>query len=122
MSDARPPVVDRGKVRAKVQQLNGTALRVWLDRAIELLPDEAFAALIAEYVYPHDILSEASPRPDLGSAAETFHRARVAGSYYETPPRHWRVRKGESPGTQRFITEHARLIDACLRHRRREIT
>ena len=43
------PRIDREKVRAHARKLDGTGLLVWLDRAIDMLPDEVFPELIADY-------------------------------------------------------------------------
>jgi hypothetical protein len=49
MNRSRDLKFDRDKIRAEARKLDGTALRVWLDRAIGMLPDEAFPELIADY-------------------------------------------------------------------------
>ncbi len=54
MNRDRDAEIDRDKVRAEAPKLDGTGLRVWLDRAIDMLPDEAFLELIADYVHLRD--------------------------------------------------------------------
>jgi len=51
--------IDRDKVRTEARKLDGTGLRVWLDRAIDRLPDDAFPELIADYVHLRDVLADA---------------------------------------------------------------
>jgi|GEM_PF-3917853 len=65
MSTSRDIEIDRDKVRAEARKLDGTGLRVWLDRAIDMMPDEAFPELIADYVHLRDVLADDSTRPDL---------------------------------------------------------
>ena len=48
MNREREVEIDRDKVRAEARKLDGTGLRVWLDRAIDMLLDEAFPDLIAD--------------------------------------------------------------------------
>ncbi|MBC7172859.1 MAG: hypothetical protein H5U40_10545, partial [Polyangiaceae bacterium] len=63
MSGKRDIEIDRDKVRAEARKLDGTRLRVWLDRAIDLLPDEAFPELIADYVHLRDVLADETTQP-----------------------------------------------------------
>ncbi len=106
--------IDRDRVRAEARKLDGVGLRVWLDRAIDLLPDEAFPALIADYVQLRDVLAEENPRPDLLDTIRQFHRDGLAGRYYEAFVVSWRNDMEKSRGTQTFIAEHSRLVEACL--------
>lgn len=107
--------IDRDKVRAEARKLDGTGLRVWLDRAIDLLPDDAFPELIADYVHLRDVLADANTRPDLLRTVRQFHRDSLAGRYYQDFMVNSRNYKEKSRGTETFIAEHSRLVDACLR-------
>jgi hypothetical protein len=106
--------IDRDKVRAQARKLDGAALRVWLDRAIDRLPDEAIPELIADYVHLRDVLADASTKPDLERSIREFHRDSMAGRYYEDFMVNSRNYRSESHGTEIFIAEHSRLVDACL--------
>ncbi|MFU8805305.1 MAG: hypothetical protein ACNA8W_15940, partial [Bradymonadaceae bacterium] len=75
--------IDRDKVCAEARKLDGTGLRVWLDRAIGMLPDEAFPELIADYVHLRDVLADENTRPDLLRTVRQFHRDSLAGRYYQ---------------------------------------
>lgn len=107
--------IDRDKVRAQARKLDGTGLRVWLDRAIDLLPDEAFPELIADYVFLRDVLADEHTRLDLLHTIRQFHRDSLAGRYYQDFMVDSRNYMEQSRGTETFIAEHSRLVDACLR-------
>lgn len=107
--------VDRDKVRAEARKLDGTGLRVWLDRAIDMLPDEAFPELIADYVHLRDVLADENTRPDLLRMVRQFHRDSLTGRYYQDFMVNSRNCMEKSRGTETFIAEHSRLVDACLR-------
>lgn len=64
MNRDRAVEIGRDKVRAQARKLDVTALRVWLDRAIDMLPDEALPELIADYVHLRDVLTDENTRPD----------------------------------------------------------
>jgi hypothetical protein len=74
--------IDRDKVRSKARKLDGTGLRVWLDRAIDLLPDHAFPELIADYVHLRDVLTDEAIQPNVLRVIREFHRDSMAGPYY----------------------------------------
>lgn len=105
----------RHKVRAEAQKLDGAGLRVWLDRAIDRLPDDAFPELIAEYANLRDILADGTPPPNLLQSIYAFYHQSMAGRYYQT----FDVTGGNclqfSQGTELFVAEHSRLVEACLR-------
>jgi hypothetical protein len=115
MNRDRDVEIDRDKVRAEVRKLDGTGLRVWLDRAIDMLPDEAFPELIADYVHLRDVLADENTRPDLLRTVRQFHRDGLAGRYYQDFMVNSRNYVEKSRGTETFITEHSRLVEACLR-------
>ena len=107
--------IDRDKVRAEARKLDGTGLRVWLDRAIDMLPDEAFPELIADYVHLKDIVADERTRPDLFRTIRQFHRDSLAGRYYQDFMVNSHNFMEKSRGTENFIAEHSRLVEACLR-------
>ena len=107
--------IDRAKVRVQARKLDGTGLLVWLDRAIDLLPEQAFPELIANYVHLKDIVSDGRTPPDLLHTIRRFHRESMAGRYYQDFMVNSRNFMEKSRGTQNFIAEHSRLIDACMK-------
>lgn len=115
MSNGDIPAIDRDKVRAQARKLDGTGLRVWLDRAIDMLAEEPFPALIEDYVRLKDILVDEGTQPDLLHAIRRFHRESLAGRYYQDFNVNSRNYMEMSRGTETFIAEHARLIAACLK-------
>jgi hypothetical protein len=115
MSRSRNTRIDRDKVRAEARKLDGTGLRVWLDRAIDLLPDQTFPELIAGYVHLRDVLAEEGTQPDLLRTIRQFHRDSMAGRYYQDFMVNSRNYMEKSRGTETFIAEHSRLVEACLR-------
>jgi hypothetical protein len=112
------PRFDRAKVRAHAHKLDGTGLRVWLDRAIGLLPDEAFPELVANYVRLEDVVADGRAEPDLLHSIRRFHRESLAGRYYQDFMVSSRNFMEKSRGTETFIAEHSRLLDACMRAER----
>ena len=112
------PEIDREKVRAQIRRLDGTGLLVWLDRAIDMLPDEAFPELVADYVHLRDIVSDGRTRPDLLHTIRRFHRESMTGRYYQEFEVNSRNFMEKSRGTENFIAEHSRLLDACMRAER----
>lgn len=114
----REVAVDRDKVRAEAERLGQDGRRVWLDRAIELLPEEAFPKLIKDYAKLEDVLLDKYTAPGLLPTIQQFHRDSLAGRYYEYFPVNSRNFMERSRGTETFIAEHARLVDACLRAER----
>ncbi len=115
MNRDRDVEIDRDKVRAEARKLDGTGLRVWLDRAIDMLPDDAFPELIADYVHLRDVLADENTRPDLLRTVRQFHRDSLAGRYYQDFMVNSRNYMEKSRGTETFIAEHSRLVEACLR-------
>lgn len=118
MSRKRKIDVDRDKVRIEARKLDGTGLRVWLDRAIDLLPHDAFPELIADYVHLRDVLADEATQPDLLRTIREFHRESMAGRYYQSFNVNSRNYMEKSSGTETFIAEHSRLVEACLRAER----
>jgi hypothetical protein len=109
-----PPAIDREKVRAEVRKLDGTGRVAWLYRAIDLLPDEAFPQLIADYVHLEDVVADQRARPDLVHTIRRFHHESLAGRYFQDFMVNSRNFREKSRGTELFIAEHSRLMDACL--------
>jgi hypothetical protein len=110
--------IDRDKVRTEARKLDGTGLRVWLDRAIDLLPDDAFPELIADYVHLRDVLADETTQPDVLRAIREFHHESMAGRYYQSFNVNSRNCTEKSRGTETFIAEHSRPVEACLRAER----
>lgn len=115
MNQNRDVEVDRNKVRAAARKLDETELRVWLDRAIDMLPNDAFPELIADYVHLRDVLADENTRPDLLRTVRQFHRDSLAGRYYQDFMVNSRNYLEKSRGTATFIAEHSHLVKACLR-------
>ena len=107
--------IDRGKVRSEVRKLDEAGLRVWINRAIDMLPDVAFPELIADYIHLHDILADENTESDFLGAIRQFHSDSMAGRYYQDFNVNSRNFMEQSRGTQTFIAEHARLVEGCMR-------
>ncbi|HCF56999.1 MAG TPA: hypothetical protein DFS52_03255 [Myxococcales bacterium] len=115
MSRGRKLEIDRDKARTEVRKLGGVGLRVWLDRAMDLLPDEAFPELIADYVHLCDVLADETTHPDLLRNIREFHRDGMACRFYQDFRANSRNCMEMSRGTEIFIAEHLRLVRECLR-------
>jgi hypothetical protein len=109
------PAIDREKVRAHARRMDGVELRIWLNRAIDLLPDQAFGALVGGEQYLRGFLADGGPTPELLSVIKVFHHESLQGQYFED----FKVNSSNctdlSDGTEIFISEHSRLVDECLR-------
>jgi hypothetical protein len=114
----KTPQFDREKVRTHARKLDGTGLRVWLDRAIDLLPNEAFPELVADYVHLKDVVAHDRAKPDLLHTIRRFHHESLAGRYYQDFMVNSRNFMETSRGTETFIAEHSRLLDACMKAER----
>lgn len=110
--------IDREKIRKHLRFLDGTALRVWLNRAIRLLPDEAFPELIEDYAWLSDVTSADPILRDLREQTRSFYEASMAGAFYQEFNVSSHNCTQFSLGTERFAAEHARLIEECLRAER----
>ena len=110
--------IDRDKIRTEARKLDGAGLRIWLDRAIDLLPDDAIPELIADYVHLRDVLTHEATQPDVLRAIREFHRESMAGRYYQSFNVNSRNSTEKSRGTEIFIADHSRLVEACLRAER----
>lgn len=115
MSDDAAPPIDRAKVRAHIRHFDGDGLRILLHRAVELLPDEAFPTLIADYIGLQDITSDGTPAPGLIDEIRTFYDESLSGHFYEDFVVNWRNSLRRPKGTDIFIAEVERLVAACLR-------
>ena len=107
--------INREKVRSQARKLDGMGLLVWLDRAIDMLPDEAFPELVEGYIHTNDIVADGRTKPDLLHTIRQFHRDSLGGRYYQDFNVNSRNFMEKSRGTETFIAEHSRLVDACLR-------
>lgn len=112
------PAIDRGKLRAHARRLEGHALLVWMDRAIDLLPDDSLPELIADYVRAEDLAPDPGSQPDLLHTIRRFHRESLAGHYYQDFMVNSRNFREMSRGTETWIAEHTRLLDGCMRAER----
>lgn len=107
--------IDRDKVRVQARMLDRAGLLVWLDRAIDLHPDEALSDLIAGFVDLQDVLADENTTNSLLCTIREFHRDSMSGHSYEAFRVDSRNFMQMSRGTEVFIAEHSRLVDACLR-------
>jgi hypothetical protein len=110
--------IDRGKLRAHARRLDPLDQLIWLDRAIDLLPDEALTELIADYVRPEDLAPEPGRKPDMLREIRQFHRDSLAGRYYQDFMVDSRNFEMMSSGTATWIAEHTRLLEGCLQAER----
>ena len=107
--------IDRDKVRVEARKLDGTGLRIWLDRAIDRLSDDAIAEVFDGYVHLNAVLADEGIKPSLLASIQRFFQDSIAGHYYEDFLVNSHNFMDTSGGTQVFIAEHSRLVDACLR-------
>ena len=102
--------IDRDKIHSEARKLDGTGVRVWLGRAIELLPDDALPELIADYVHLRDVLVDENGCTDLLRSSGQFYRESLAGHYYENFNVNSRNCMETSRGTEVFIAEQRAVL------------
>lgn len=112
------PIIDRDKLRAHARTLPGADLLVWLDRAIDLLPKSSLPKPIKDYARAKQFAPDEGSRPDLLETIRRFHAASLASKYYQDFAVNSHNFMETSRGTERWIAEHTRLLDGCMRAER----
>jgi hypothetical protein len=67
--------IDRDKLREHIRKLPGESLLVFLDRAVDMLPDSKLPRLIKDYIRPSDLLTDKNSDKGLLNAVRAFHKA-----------------------------------------------
>jgi len=106
--------IDRDKIRVLVRRLDGAALLVLLDRAIDLLPDAELPEFIRGYARLEDLRPDPAAPPKLLQATRRFHVESLSGRYYEDFNVNSRNYQQKSRGTQIWLAECKRLLALCL--------
>jgi hypothetical protein len=97
--------VDLAALRLALRQMPRGNILMIAERAIELLPEEALAILLRDFVQVPRLLDQ----------VRTFHDASLSGNYYESYAVNSKNDMDHSSGTDAFIAEFDRLIGMCLR-------
>ena len=106
--------IDRNKLREQIRKLPGESLLVFLDRAIDMLPDSKLPKLIKDYIRPSALLPDTNSDKGILDTVKTFQKASLNRKYYEDFQVNWRNCTQKSQGTQAWIAECRRLLDLCI--------
>lgn len=106
--------IDKDKLRAFVRRQEGLALLVFLDRAIDLLPEAELPRLFEGHARPEQFRPDAESSAGLVDAVRRFHAASLLGEYYEAFSVNSRNCTDKSRGTQSWIAECLRLTELCV--------
>lgn len=116
------PQIDRQKLRAFVRKLDEGAIYELLDRAIELLPASKLATLVDGYASPDTLKGDGASKETLLSQVRDFHASALRGDHYDAFAVNSRNYTSKSRGTQRFIADFHRHLDACIAASRKQAT
>ena len=106
--------IDRDQLRVFVRRQDAEALLVFLDRAIDLLPETKLARLVEGYARADQFRPTTASPAGLLEAVQKFHAASLRGDYYEDFRVDSRNFMSKSRGTQTWIAEYQRLTDLCV--------
>jgi hypothetical protein len=107
--------VDLAALRLALRQMPRGNILMIAERAIELLPEEALAILLRDFVQVPRLDAGKARAPSLLDQVRTFHDASLSGNYYESYAVNSKNDMDHSSGTDAFIAEFDRLIGMCLR-------
>jgi hypothetical protein len=112
----KPVQIDREKLRAAVRKLGNDTVFYMLDDAIDLLPPAKLHKLAKKYLDWKRLLPDPEPatKPSLLSDVQRFHKASLAGKYYESFYVNSKNYREKSAGTRAWIAEYHRLLDRCV--------
>ncbi|MBT9585580.1 hypothetical protein IV102_19725 [bacterium] len=104
--------VDLGRLQVHLRRLDRDDLLNFMDRALEALPADSLTSLIQSL--PRWNLAALAPQPLLESVAE-FHKASLAGQYYESFEVNYKNCHETSRGTDTWLAECGRLFAECMK-------
>lgn len=109
------PSLDLEKVRAAIRRMDRDSLLVFVYRAVELLSPVQLTIVFQDYIRLQDLAPSGAPPPSLLDEVRRFHADSLAGKYYEGFDVTSKNCTSNSYGTQSFIAEFDRLVNACVR-------
>lgn len=114
---SKPTPIDLDKLRARIRQLGFEQAYLMLDQALGMLSQAQLHHLAKQYVALEELMPDpASSVPHrLLDEVTRFHRASLAGEYYEDFEVNGRNSERKSAGTLAWIATHGRLLDRCLK-------
>lgn len=109
--------IDLEKLRARIRRGGFEQTYYMLDEALGMLTQSQLHHLAKRYMSLEGLSPDVSPTPPdrLLDVVSRFHRASLAGEYYETFGVNWRNSERKSAGTVAWIATHRRLLDRCLK-------
>jgi len=106
--------IDRNKLRAAIRREGNKCIFGMLDVAIELLPQAKLRKLIAGYLNPAELYADGDRKLELLAAVRAFHKASLAGTYYQAFDVNSKNSTETSSGTLAWIADCRRLLDMCV--------
>lgn len=110
---ARTPI-DRDRLRDFVRTLEEGDVLLLLERAIDLLPATKLPTLIRDYARPADLETTKKAPRDLFTTVQRFYDDSLKGKYREDFNVNSKNFMKKSRGTQVWIAECGRLLDAAI--------
>lgn len=109
--------IDLEKLRARIRRGGFEQTYYMLDEALGMLTQSQLHYIARKYMSLEGLSPDVSPTPPdrLIDAVTRFHRASLAGEYYEDFDVNWRNSERKSAGTLAWIATHRRLLDRCLK-------
>ena len=112
--------IDRDKLRAAIRREGNECIFGLLDVAIELLPQAKLRKLIAGYLNPDEFYSDGEGKPELLAAVQAFHKASLAGTYYQAIDVNSKNSTETSSATLAWMADCRRLLDLCVIRAKKE--
>ena len=106
--------IDRDKLRAAIRREGSDCIFHMLDVAIELLPQSKLRRLIAGYINPAELYADGEGKQELMAAVQAFHKASLAGKYYQAFAVNSKNYTDTSSGTLAWIADCGRLLEQCV--------
>ena len=106
--------IDRDKLRAAIRREGSDCIFHMLDVAIELLPQSKLRRLITGYINPAELYADGEGKQDLMAAVQAFHKASLAGRYYQDFAVNSKNCTDASSGTLAWIADCGRLLERCV--------
>jgi hypothetical protein len=105
--------IDRDKLRAAVRREGNECIFGMLDVAIDILPQAKLRKLIAGYLNPAELCADGEGKQELPAAFQAFHRASLAGTYYQAFEVNSKNSTETSSATLAWMADCRRLHDQC---------
>lgn len=111
---------DLQQIRRAIRGSGSETIFFLLDDALSLLPPAKLRKVLAQYLKPHQFISEGAVKRDLHAEVQAFQRACLAGEYYEAFNVNYKNSTQLSLGTMAWIADFRRLLLNCVKQSKRQ--